>query len=90
MSAATALPSPFSQSTTLRYVAQKAEPAKLTIYDLKGRRVNELNDYSGAAGERTFRWDGRAQNGLPLASGVFFYRLQSGKNMVTGKLLLLK
>lgn len=83
-------PNPFSQSTTLRYTAKSAEAARLTIFDLKGRKVNELTLNPAFFGEHRFDWDGRDQNRLPLASGVYFYLLQSGRNHYTGKLLLLK
>lgn len=46
----------------------------LSIYDMGGRRLATLSTGNHSAGHHAFRWDGRTDQGQPLASGVYFAR----------------
>ena len=35
-------------------------------------------------------WDGQNDSGRPVASGIYFYRLSTGKTTLSRKMLLLK
>jgi hypothetical protein len=35
-------------------------------------------------------WDGRDRHGIPIASGVYFYRLKSGKFTASKKMVFLR
>jgi flagellar hook assembly protein FlgD len=50
--------------------------------------VRVLEDAEKAAGEYAQTWDGRDENKKPVASGVYVYRLQAGKQVLNRKLLL--
>jgi hypothetical protein len=75
--ALSAAPNPFNPQTTIRYVLPRAAHAALTIYDVAGRRVRVLREGFEPAGAQTVAWDGRADDGRDLSSGVYFCRLQT-------------
>lgn len=61
----------------------------LEIYNVAGKRVLRLE---GAAGSREFSfvWDRRDKDGKPVASGVYFARLQVGRQAVVQKFVILR
>ncbi|MDH3216716.1 MAG: T9SS type A sorting domain-containing protein [Candidatus Krumholzibacteria bacterium] len=64
--------------------------AQLTIYDPSGRRVATLVDEVRDAGPNEVMWNGTNDSGNPLATGVYFYRLNVRNEVITKKPLLLK
>ena len=78
-------PNPFNPVTTIRFDLAKATDVKLTIYDLSGRRVQELVNSSMNAGSYDLRF-----NAGHLSSGMYLYRLETPEFTATNKLLLLK
>jgi len=87
-------PNPVGSTTTLQYaVPAGAAPAaiRLTVYDLLGRTVEELADGTRSAGRHTVRWDGRDEQGRPVASGVYFCRLvANGRTVETRKITVVR
>jgi hypothetical protein len=83
-------PNPFNPSTTIRYELATAGPVRLTVYDAAGRRVRGLVNTSEAAGPHDVVFDGVDDAGRPLASGVYFYRLDAAGTIQTRKMVLLK
>jgi len=57
----------------------------LKVYDILGNEVTTLVDENKPAGNYEVKFDGSN-----LASGIYFYKLQSGSFAQTKKLLLLK
>ncbi|MCZ7602034.1 MAG: T9SS type A sorting domain-containing protein [Melioribacteraceae bacterium] len=83
-------PNPFNPSTTIKFtvpsdVKRETSITKLVVYDILGREVKTLVNEVKAPGtyEVTF-------NASQLASGVYFYRLQSGSFMQTKKMILMR
>ena len=88
-------PNPFNPETWIPY--QLAEPADvtLTLYDIHGRIVRDLELGHQRAGmyhtrNRAAYWDGRNAQGEPVASGVYFYTLKAGDFSATLKMLIRK
>jgi hypothetical protein len=80
-----AYPNPFNPSTVIRFTLPRTEKTKLIVYDVAGREVKVLEDGLLSAGEHRVTFDGSA-----LSSGVYFARLEAGKNVQAEKLMLLK
>ncbi len=78
-------PNPFNPETKIDYSVTKTGSVSLKVYDLLGREVATLYDGTQTAGRHTASF-----NGANLASGVYFYTLQSGVNSITKKLVLMK
>ncbi|MDH4038916.1 MAG: T9SS type A sorting domain-containing protein, partial [Candidatus Krumholzibacteria bacterium] len=62
----------------------------IRLYDVTGRLVKTLVDEPRPAGAHQVSWDGRNGRGEPVATGVYFYRMQAGTFVQTRKMVLLK
>ena len=84
-------PNPFNPSTAISYtVPSVGTPVRLMIYDLTGRKVRTLVEEAHGPGEYTAVWRGRDDRGLPVSSGVYFYRIEIGDYTVDRKMVMLK
>lgn len=83
-------PNPFNPVTTISFGVSGHSRVKLSIYDTLGRRVRELANETLGAGLYQRSWDGTDANGNAVASGVYFYRLESAEFTETKKMLLLR
>jgi sugar lactone lactonase YvrE len=69
-------PNPFSHRSTISYALPGAGGVSLAVYDAAGRIVKRLiRDDHQAAGRHDVPWDGYAETGRPVTSGVYFVRL---------------
>jgi hypothetical protein len=84
------IPNPFNPSTTIRYEVAESGPASIRVYDVSGKLVRTLVNRSHDVGPYETRWDGRDDSGRRVASGVYFYRLESGRFTQTRRMVLLK
>jgi hypothetical protein len=78
-------PNPFNPVTTIRYSLDKSSDISINVYNLAGQLVETLYAGKKAAGEYSITWDASH-----LSSGVYFYKLVSGSNVVTKKMMLIK
>lgn len=78
-------PNPFNPSTAIHFAMPTAGRARLTIYNLRGELVRTLVDGEMAAGYHRVTFNARR-----LASGTYFYRLESGDFVSTRKMILQK
>ena len=69
------LPGLARDGAEVRFFLPGAGGVQLDIYDVQGRLVRELLHGPQAAGEHALTWNGRADSGVRLASGVYFVRL---------------
>ena len=83
-------PNPFNPSTTISFSLRERGQASLTVYDVAGRLVRVLIDGVKEAGPYDVTWDGRNMDGSAVASGVYFYRLETGEFAETKKMVLLR
>lgn len=84
-------PNPFNNETSLSFYLEKSETVNLVIYDILGNSVRSLFNGTAPAGKMQLIWDGKNDNGVSIASGIYFYNLKSmGGNSVTKSMTLLK
>jgi hypothetical protein len=84
-------PNPFNPSTTIRFTLPVDKKISLTVYDITGRAVRTLiGDQAYEKGSHSVSWDGRGDNGLPVASGQYIYSLRYGNFSTSQKMTLLK
>ena len=71
-------PNPASRTVVFRLEGHASTPREVTIYSVDGRRVQTLRvDARGTS------WNAVAANGRPLASGVYFARVDGDSGPVT-------
>jgi hypothetical protein len=78
-------PNPFNPGTTIGFRVRDPGAVLLTVYDVLGRTVATLADGHYPAGNYEAMWDATG-----AASGVYFYRLQSGDFVQTRRMMLAK
>jgi hypothetical protein len=83
-------PNPFNPTTVIGYSIDRRSRVDISIYNLLGRKVSTIVDKTLPAGEYTTEWDGRDDNGRPVASGIYFYQIRIGGYVESRKMLLLK
>lgn len=79
-----------SSGAMIHYNLPEAGFAKLTIFDVTGRVVTTLVEQVSAAGTYSVSWDGRDESGAKVASGVYFANLETSKEAVTGKFMVVR
>ncbi len=78
-------PNPFNPATTIEFDLPERSNVKLVVYDVLGREVEKLVDEELDAGRYKVNF-----NASNLPSGVYFYRIVSGKFVDTKKMMYLK
>ena len=81
-------PNPFSTETTIPLQLEQRSHVLLEILDANGRKIKTLISKELEAGTITFKWDGTNSQGRKLPGGMYFYRLNTGKESVTRRLIL--
>jgi len=80
-------PNPFRDETVIRFETQNESSVSIGVYNISGQLINRLFDAEVGAGVHEVRWDGSNSAGNRVAEGMYFYRLQAGNELVTGKLM---
>jgi len=88
-------PNPFNPETWIPYQLSKPGKVTISIYDVEGRLVKELNLGHKEAGiytnkERAVHWDGMNEAGEKVSSGVYFYSIKTDDFTSTKKLVIVR
>ena len=88
-------PNPFNPETWIPYQLNKSTEVKISIYDVSGRLVRSLDLGWQATGSymtpsSAAYWDGRNAVGERVASGIYFYTLQTSDFAATRRMVILK
>ncbi len=83
-------PNPFNPSTTVMFDLAEANPVTLAVYNVKGQLVRRLLQAPLGAGTHRIVWDGTDESQRPVASGIYFFRIESPALTASRKALLLK
>lgn len=81
-------PNPFNPATDLKFNLPQDGPARLAVYDVKGREIAILVDKVMPAGEHTAHWNGKASDGRDAPSGVYLVRLTVPGHEMNRKMML--
>ena len=83
-------PNPFNPETVVRFELASPGQVRIDIYTTDGRRIRSLLNTRYGAGAHDATWDGVDDNGNPVASGVYYYRMRMGNESFSKKMVLLK
>jgi len=83
-------PNPFNTATVIAYEIPKNAHVKIEVFDVTGHKVKTLVNEEQTPGFRTVVWDGTDDLGNEVASGIYIYKLTSGKFVQTRTMMLSK
>ncbi|MEZ4744606.1 MAG: choice-of-anchor D domain-containing protein [Calditrichia bacterium] len=83
-------PNPFNPTTTIQFGLPVDAMVSLNIYNARGQLVKALANGTMPAGVHQIAWNGTDEGGTIVASGMYFYMLQSGDFRETRRMILLK
>ncbi len=83
-------PNPFNPDTEIKFSVPQRAPVKISIVDPLGRLVRVLIDGVVEGGEHRTRWNGKDENAVAAASGIYFVNMRSENFNAVRKLLLVR
>lgn len=83
-------PNPFNPSTSIAYSLKNNGEVNLEVYNMKGQLVKSLVNEFQETGDYNIRWNGDNETGKSVASGIYFYKLRTGKSSSAKKMILMK
>jgi len=83
-------PNPFNPTTTIEFSLPNKDMVKVEVFDIIGNKVTTLVNNVLEAGSQKITWNGRSDNNMQVTSGVYIYKIVSGKYSVSKKMMLLK
>ena len=88
-------PNPFNPETWIPYHLANDTDVEISIYDINGALVRQLDLGYQQAGYYTNRsraayWDGRNEFGERVATGIYFYQLRADNMSLIRKMVILK
>ena len=88
-------PNPFNPETWIPYQLAADSVVTLTIYNLNGDRIRQIDLGEKPAGiyqtkADAIHWDGRTEQGEAAPSGIYFYTLDAAEHTHSRKMILLK
>lgn len=83
-------PNPFNAGTVIRFAQPVDGNVRIDVFNILGRKVKTLVNEFRSAGTHQTDWDGRSDDGIEVATGVYFYRITTDGFSSTRKMVLLK
>lgn len=83
-------PNPVRESAVSFKTRESREEIEVNIYNIRGQLVKKTSDFKAINGERHFVWNRSDERGQEVSSGIYFYRIISDNETLTGKFLILK
>jgi hypothetical protein len=83
-------PNPFNASTRIRIHLPYRDRLRLRIFDLSGATVWEAERTVDSPGEIEMNWDGNDRSQKPLGSGVYLLAVQSSREILSTRMMLIK
>ncbi|MBP7333457.1 MAG: SBBP repeat-containing protein [Candidatus Cloacimonas sp.] len=83
-------PNPFNPLTTINYEISKPADVKIGVYNNRGQLVRSFALGYKKQGNYKLTWEGEDNNGCICSSGIYYIRMQAGKENYIKKAVLLK
>ncbi len=83
-------PNPFVGNTNISFNVKRPGKVSLGVYTLTGRLVTELVNGQAEVGPQSVAWDGKDRFGQDVASGVYYYILETENASQAGKMIRLR
>ena len=83
-------PNPFSDQINFNLTLQESTTIQLSVFNTIGQKVAVLHNGQISTGTQSFSWDGRADTGQQVNSGIYFLQLQTPQGTVVKKISYLR
>jgi hypothetical protein len=83
-------PNPFNPVTTIKFGLKKRGHVTLKIYNVAGQLVRTLVNGVRDSGHHKITWDGRNNDGVSIASGIYFYKMETKNFRAAHKMVMLR
>ena len=83
-------PNPFNPETHIDFSLKRSSDVELSVYNIKGQKVKTLVKGQLEADNYSITWKGTDSKDKPVASGMYFYKLNTSEKTEIKKMLLLK
>lgn len=83
-------PNPFNPTTIIQYSLPFRSLVLINIYNILGQKVRTLLNENREAGTYEIEWNGRDDNNIPVASGVYLYRFSNEGTNIVRKMMMIK
>ena len=83
-------PNPFNAGTTWFYQLPEASEVSITVLDVLGRKICHLISQKQEAGHYRAHWQGEADDGREVGSGIYIIKMEAGSFRQTRKVLLIR
>jgi flagellar hook assembly protein FlgD len=74
----------------LRLSLPQGADVSVKIYNARGQLVRDLFSGHVGAGQQVLVWDGHDGQGRQAASGVYFVRAETGRQALTGRVVMVR
>jgi len=78
-------PNPFNPSTTIEFSLPQRERVTLRVFNVMGEEAARVAEGTMEEGRHSFVFDAKG-----LASGIYFYRLETGRSIISRKMVIVK
>lgn len=83
-------PNPFNPSGTVSFSLAEKMHTEVSIYNVKGQKIITLVNLDLDKGKHLIPWNGKDKYGVPCATGVYFYQINTRNYSEIKKIMLLK
>lgn len=83
-------PNPFSDRTTIAYQTKQQLPVEISIYNILGQKVKTFRQEFSGQNIGQVQWDGRDGLGKKVATGIYFYVVNTGGKKEVKKMLYIE
>ncbi len=83
-------PNPINQETSISFSIPINNFLELSIYNIKGQKINQLVNEFYSKGTHQIIWDGTDMSGKNVKNGIYLYRLETKGYSETKKMILLR
>lgn len=83
-------PNPFNPDTKIEYSVARKSHVNISVFNILGQSVATLIDEEIEAGVHEVIWDGHNDNGSQVASGIYFYKMDTDEFVRTRKMVLMR
>ena len=89
-SSLSAYPNPVVNAATISFSLQQAQKVSLQVFDMSGKLINKLAEETMQPGHHQVTWNATDNNKSAVAAGIYLLKLQTGNNIETKKISVVR